>query len=62
VGVASGQHDLARGERDRLLRWDMSTDQGQAWDTGASIGQVTFVPRDGAAGPRAAYLAIEHCD
>ena len=27
VGAASGQHDLARGELDRLLRWDMTTTQ-----------------------------------
>jgi hypothetical protein len=40
----------------------MSTGQGQAWDTGASIGEVIFVPRDGAPGPRAAYLAVEHRD
>jgi carotenoid cleavage dioxygenase-like enzyme len=49
VGAASGQHDLARGEHDRLIRWDMSTGQSQAWDTDASIGEVIFVPRDGAA-------------
>ena len=49
VGAASGQHDLARGEHDRLIRWDMSTGQSQAWDTDASIGEVVFVPRDGAA-------------
>jgi len=49
VGAASGQHDLARGEHDRLMRWDMSTGQSQAWDTDASIGEVIFVPRDGAA-------------
>jgi carotenoid cleavage dioxygenase-like enzyme len=48
VGAATGKHNLARGEHDRLLRWDMSTGQSQAWDTGASIGEVIFVPRDGA--------------
>jgi carotenoid cleavage dioxygenase-like enzyme len=37
------------GEHDRLIRWDMSTGQSQAWDTDASIGEVIFVPRDGAA-------------
>ena len=49
VGAASGEHDLARGEHDRLIRWDMSTGHSQAWDTDASIGEVVFVPRDGAA-------------
>jgi carotenoid cleavage dioxygenase-like enzyme len=47
VGAASGEHDLARGEHDRLVRWDMATGQCQAWDTDASIGEVVFVPRAG---------------
>jgi carotenoid cleavage dioxygenase-like enzyme len=49
VGARSGQHDLARGEHDRLVRWDMSAGRSQAWDTDASIGEVVFVPRQGAA-------------
>lgn len=49
VGAASGRHDLARDEHDRLLRWDMSTGHSEVWDTDASIGEVVFVPRDGAA-------------
>ncbi len=49
VGTASGEHDLARGEHDRLVRWDMQTGQSQAWDTDASIGEVVFVPRKGSA-------------
>lgn len=49
VGAVSGQHDLARGEHDRLLRWDMAAGHSQAWDTDASIGEVNFVSRGGAA-------------
>ena len=49
VGARSGQHDLTRGEHDRLVRWDMSAGRSQAWDTDASIGEVVFVPRQGAA-------------
>ena len=48
VSAASGAHDLARGEHDRLLRWDMATGRNQAWDTDASIGEVVFAPREGA--------------
>jgi carotenoid cleavage dioxygenase-like enzyme len=49
VGTASGQHDLTRGEHDRLVRWDMQTGQSQAWDTDASIGEVIFAARNGSA-------------
>jgi carotenoid cleavage dioxygenase-like enzyme len=49
VGAASGQHDLARGEHDRLARWDVATGQCQVWDTDASIGEIVFVPRNGSA-------------
>jgi carotenoid cleavage dioxygenase-like enzyme len=48
VSAASGTHDLAKGEHDRLLRWDMTTGEHQAWDTEASIGEVVFAPREGA--------------
>jgi carotenoid cleavage dioxygenase-like enzyme len=47
VGAVSGQHDLARAEHDRLVRWDMATGQSAAWDTDAAIGEVIFVPRAG---------------
>jgi carotenoid cleavage dioxygenase-like enzyme len=48
VGAVSGQHDLARGEHDRLMRYDMATGGAASWDTEASIGEVVFVPRTGA--------------
>jgi carotenoid cleavage dioxygenase len=48
VGAVSGQHELTRGEHDRVLRWDMSTGQSVAWNADASVGEVVFVPRGGA--------------
>jgi carotenoid cleavage dioxygenase len=47
VGADSGQHDLARGEHDRLIRYDMTTGGRDTWDTDASIGEVVFAPRSG---------------
>jgi carotenoid cleavage dioxygenase-like enzyme len=48
VGAVSGEHDLVRGEHDRLVRWDMATGKSAVWNTDAAIGEVVFVPRGGA--------------
>ena len=55
VGAVSGQHELTRGEHDRVLRWDMSTGQSVAWNADASVGEVLFVPRGGATGELDGY-------
>jgi carotenoid cleavage dioxygenase len=55
VGAVSGQHDLTRGEHDRLVRWDMAAGRSQAWDTDAAIGEVIFVPRQGGSGELDGY-------
>jgi carotenoid cleavage dioxygenase-like enzyme len=55
VGAVSGQHDLARGEHDRLVQWDMATGRSAQWDADAAIGEVIFVPRDGSAGELDGY-------
>jgi carotenoid cleavage dioxygenase len=49
TGAVSGRHDLIRGEHDRLIRWDMASGRSQAWDADAALGEVVFVPRQGAA-------------
>jgi carotenoid cleavage dioxygenase-like enzyme len=59
AGADSGQHDLARGEHDWLIRYDMQTGRRDTWPTDASIGEVVFAPRpappDGAAGELDGY-------
>jgi carotenoid cleavage dioxygenase-like enzyme len=47
VGANSGEHDLTRGEHDRLIRYDMTSGRADSWDTDASIGEVVFAPRAG---------------
>ncbi len=55
VGARSGSHQLARGEHDRLVRWDMAAGRSQGWDTDAAIGEVIFAPRQGSSGELDGY-------
>jgi carotenoid cleavage dioxygenase-like enzyme len=51
VSAASGRAGgLAGGAYDMLVRYDMETGQGDAWGSGAAIGEVVFAPRPGLPG------------
>lgn len=47
VTADSGEHGLAPGEHDRLVRYDLAAGRADHWDTGASIGEAVFAPRHG---------------
>ncbi|HEY2284465.1 MAG TPA: carotenoid oxygenase family protein [Streptosporangiaceae bacterium] len=47
AGADSGQHGLAPGEHDRLVRYDLQAGRRDSWATDASIGEVVFAPRSG---------------
>jgi carotenoid cleavage dioxygenase-like enzyme len=47
VAGVSGNSPLVRGEHDRLIRYDMDAGKSEAYDCGAAIGEVCFVPRPG---------------
>jgi carotenoid cleavage dioxygenase len=47
VAGVSGQHQLVRGEHDRLIRYDMQTGLSSGFDCDGVIGEVTFAPRPG---------------
>jgi carotenoid cleavage dioxygenase-like enzyme len=49
VAGQSGEHELTRGEHDRLIRYDMVTGRCDRYDTDAAIGEVVFAPRTGSA-------------
>jgi carotenoid cleavage dioxygenase-like enzyme len=44
---SSGRAELARGEHDLLIRYDMASGESQTFDCGAVIGEVAFAPRPG---------------